>query len=108
MLVDFHITDESTVAAISGVINTDTAAELQKELDKASRDRKLILDFKDVEYITSAGLRVLLVIRKRFAEDMLKLINVAEAVNDVFVVSGFVAFESFNITSSVLVLSNAT
>ena len=61
------LTDASrTTLAVSGMINTDTAAQLQNallSLDYSGLD--LTLDFKDVSYITSAGLRVLLVARKK-------------------------------------------
>ena len=50
----------------------------------------LILDFKDVNYVSSAGLRVLLSLQKKMmVKGEMKLINVNEAVSDVFEVTGF-------------------
>ena len=61
--------------------------ELQKELDGVT---SLTFDFKDLEYISSAGLRVLLSLQKKMmTQGEMKLLNVSAAVNDVFEVTGF-------------------
>ena len=50
----------------------------------------LTIDFKEVNYVSSAGLRVLLSLQKKMmAQGEMKLVNVSEAVNDVFEVTGF-------------------
>lgn len=76
---------------ISGRIDTATSPEvdefINKNLDGAE---SLILDFKDVNYVSSAGLRVLLSLHKKMMpKGGMKLINVNESVNDVFEVTGF-------------------
>lgn len=85
------ITDASrTTLAVSGMINTDTAAQLQNallSLDYSGLD--LTLDFKDVSYITSAGLRVLLVARKKLTADTMRIIRANDAVAEVFATTGF-------------------
>lgn len=84
--------DGSTLTVcISGRIDTATSPEVSsyvsENLDGVTR---LILDFKDVNYVSSAGLRVLLSLHKSMmAKDGMKLINVNEAVSDVFEVTGF-------------------
>lgn len=75
-------------ARITGTIDTGTSAQLESELRDIVADR-LILDFAEVEYITSAGLRVLLIQRKRFPDDKMEVINVSPAVNEVFKITGF-------------------
>ena len=51
---------------------------------------QLTIDFKDVNYVSSAGLRVLLSLQKKMmTQGEMKLVNVSEAVNDVFEVTGF-------------------
>jgi len=77
--------------AIAGRIDANTAPQLEKELS-ASLDgvTSLTLDLKDLAYISSAGLRVLLVAQKRMMKQgAMRVINVCEAVLDVFEMTGF-------------------
>ena len=55
------VENEKTVYMLEGRLDTVTAPDLEKEL-KASLDgvKELVLDFEKLEYISSAGLRVLL------------------------------------------------
>ncbi len=76
---------------VSGRIDTVTAPEFEQYL-KESLDgiQSLTIDFKDVNYVSSAGLRVLLSYHKKMMkEGGMKLVHVNEAVNDVFEVTGF-------------------
>lgn len=77
--------------ALEGRLDTTTAPELEKEL-KASMGgaTELTLDFANLEYISSAGLRVLLSAHKAMAgKGGMKVINVNDIVNEVFEVTGF-------------------
>nr|WP_051527080.1 STAS domain-containing protein [[Eubacterium] cellulosolvens] len=64
---------------LSGRIDTTTSPQLREKIaeipDEAER---LILDFKDVEYISSAGLRELLVCRQRFREERMLISTALE------------------------------
>ena len=84
--------DGSTLTVvISGRIDTSTAPEADAAIN-GSLDciEMLILDFSDVEYISSAGLRMLLSLQKKMMKKGgMKLIGVNEDVNDVFEVTGF-------------------
>lgn len=51
---------------------------------------ELILDAKNLEYISSAGLRVLLMLSKK--ENNLKVVNVSNQVYDIFEMTGFTQF----------------
>jgi anti-sigma B factor antagonist len=86
------VTNESTLnVAISGRIDTTTAPALETEL-KGSFDscESLVLDFAEVEYISSAGLRVLLSAQKVMSKKGgMKLINVSEDIMEIFEVTGF-------------------
>lgn len=78
-------------ATVSGRIDTATAPEFEQSvkpyLDGIS---ELILDFKEVNYVSSAGLRALLSLQKlMMKQGEMKLINVNEEVCDVFEVTGF-------------------
>ena len=77
--------------ALEGRLDTMTAPELEKELD-ASLDAAdtLTLDFANLAYISSAGLRVLLSAHKKMSgKGGMKVVNVNEIVAEVFAVTGF-------------------
>ena len=76
---------------IAGRIDTVTAHDVDEYINNSLEGVKmLILDFKDVNYVSSAGLRVLLSLQKKMmVKGEMKLINVNEAVSDVFEVTGF-------------------
>ena len=81
---------ELTVIA-EGRIDTNTAPLLENEITDIEKFENLIFDFKNVEYISSAGLRVLLAAQKRINKvgGNMKICNVNENVKDVFEVTGF-------------------
>ena len=77
--------------ALEGRLDTTTAPELEKEL-QASLDgaTELTLDFSALEYISSAGLRVLLSAHKAMSrKGGMKVTHVNEIVSEVFDVTGF-------------------
>ena len=77
--------------ALEGRLDTVTAPELEAEL-KASLDgaQTLTLDFSKLEYISSAGLRLLLSAHKQMAaKGGMKVTHVNEIVAEVFDVTGF-------------------
>ena len=77
--------------ALEGRLDTMTAPELEKEL-KASLDgiESLELDFGKLDYISSAGLRVLLSAHKTMSgRSGMKITHVNEIVREVFDVTGF-------------------
>ena len=77
--------------ALEGRLDTTTAPELEQEL-KNSMDGAdaLTLDFSKLDYISSAGLRVLLSAHKTMSKKGgMKVVNVNEIVNEVFDVTGF-------------------
>lgn len=77
--------------ALEGRLDTTTAPELEQEL-KNSLDgaTTLTMDFGKLDYISSAGLRVLLSAHKTMSKKGgMKIVNVNEIVNEVFDVTGF-------------------
>ena len=81
----------SLTIALEGRLDTTTAPELEKEL-QASLDGadELTLDFSALEYISSAGLRVLLSAHKMMSrKGGMKVTHVNEVVAEVFEVTGF-------------------
>ena len=77
--------------ALEGRLDTTTAPELEKELkDSLGGATGLTLDFSKLDYISSAGLRVLLQAHKTMAgKGGMKVTNVNEIVGEVFDVTGF-------------------
>ena len=77
--------------ALEGRLDTMTAPELEAELNQnLEKAESLTLDFSKLEYISSAGLRVLLSAHKMMsAKGGMKVIHVNEIVSEVFEVTGF-------------------
>ena len=77
---------------IDGRVDTTTSPQLQNAILQAfQKGSKLVLDFSDVEYVSSAGLRALLIGQKTANSKggSMTLVNVADAVLQVFKMSGF-------------------
>ncbi len=89
--VEKNITGGKAVAALEGRLDTVTAPELEAELkDVIENATELTLDFEKLEYISSAGLRVLLATQKVLGKKGgMKLIHVNETIMEVFEVTGF-------------------
>lgn len=85
------IENGKAVLTLGGRLDTVTAPELSDVINKLPEDTNgIVLDCKDLEYISSAGLRVLLVAHKAMsAREGLKLTNVNEMVGEVLEVTGF-------------------
>ena len=77
--------------ALEGRLDTMTAPELEAELNNSLQNAdSLTLDFSKLEYISSAGLRVLLSAHKAMSsKGGMKVTNVNEIVREVFEVTGF-------------------
>ncbi len=78
--------------SIKGRIDTITSKDLEKEInDEMGNFDSLILDFEKVEYISSAGLRVLIPAQKTLKKDNIPFVikNVNDTVNEIFRMSGF-------------------
>ena len=80
-----------TVIRIVGRLDTITAPNLDKIITEELGDTKhLVLDMKGLEYISSAGLRVLLGAQKKMQKiGSMKVIHVCAAVMEVFEMTGF-------------------
>ncbi len=85
------VEDSHAVVALEGRLDTVTAPELEKELKEfLSGVSSLVLDLKCLDYISSAGLRVLLSTQKTMnRQGEMKLIHVNETIMEIFEVTGF-------------------
>jgi anti-sigma B factor antagonist len=74
-----------------GRLDTLTASELESELKELLPElTELNLNFKKLEYISSAGLRVLLVLQKGVANGAMTIYNVNDQIAEVFDITGFI------------------
>ena len=94
MTVTMNRNDTQLTVNIRGRLDALTAPELEEKLEDALDGvEELILDLDGLEYISSAGLRVILSVIKQMDEQgEMKLRNVCDDVMDVFEVTGFIDF----------------
>ena len=86
------VEDGKASFVLEGRLDTVTAPELESELkDSLPGLTTLIFDFEKLEYISSAGLRVLLSTQKVMAKQgEMKIIHVNETIMDIFDITGFI------------------
>ena len=91
MTIEIKKSAEQTVIEIVGRLDTITAPALDKTINEDIGDTKnLVLDVKSLEYISSAGLRVLLSAQKKMQKiGSMKVMNVCPEVMEVFEMTGF-------------------
>ena len=91
MTIEIKKNPTETVIEIAGRLDTITAPALDKTINEDIGDtQNLVIDVKGMEYISSAGLRVLLAAQKKMQKiGAMKLINVCVSVMDVFEMTGF-------------------
>ena len=86
---------DSLVVAVKGRLDTNTAPELEQSIMSDLEDVKLLkLDLAELDYISSAGLRVVLTLHKTMAarSGSFKVSNPKEEVLEVFDMTGFSSF----------------
>ena len=89
MKIAFTENNRTLTVALDGRLDTTTAPEVEKFLgEKCADAAALIQDCEKLEYISSAGLRVLLACQKKM-KDAMKLVHVCELVMEVFEMTGF-------------------
>ena len=83
--------EDALTVSVTGRLDTTTSPELFEELKKSLDGiRDLTMDLEGLEYISSAGLRIMLSTQKTMNQQgTMKLINVSSMVMDVFEVTGF-------------------
>ena len=91
MTIDIKKNSQETIIEIVGRLDTITALALNKTINEDIGEAKnLVLDVKGMEYISSAGLRVLLSAQKKMQKiGSMKLRGVCEEVMEVFEMTGF-------------------
>ena len=91
MTIEIKKNAAETIIEIAGRLDTTTAPALDKTIqEELGETKELVLDVKGMEYISSAGLRVLLGAQKKMQKiGSMKVIHVCEAVMEVFEMTGF-------------------
>ena len=91
MKINKDLKEGNLILSIEGEINSYTAPELEGVIkNDLNGVKSLVFDFKGVEYLSSAGLRVLLVAQKVMnKQGKMSLRNVNQSVMEVFEITGF-------------------
>ena len=92
MSIEKKLNGTELTVAITGRLDTTTAPQLEAEFKQSLTGiEKLVLDFAALEYLSSAGLRVLLGAQKTMNKQGEMVIhNVNETINEIFEVTGFI------------------
>jgi anti-anti-sigma factor len=93
MKINIQRNGDEVVVALNGELDTVTTAQMGEELNRIIEmaSNQLIIDCKDLEYISSSGLRFFMQL-KRHSEQLngtVTLINMNQDVKEVFRISGF-------------------
>jgi anti-sigma B factor antagonist len=90
MVILRYENEGAVTAELKGRLDTLGAEELDRFLEEEPCSLPLTLDFAGVDYVSSAGLRVLLRAHNRTApHGGMKLVNVAQMIKEIFEVTGF-------------------
>ena len=91
MTIEKTVNGAAVTLKIIGRLDTATAPALEKEIDASVPGmQELVLDCGELEYVSSAGLRVILKAQKQMnAQGSMKLTTVSETVMEVFDITGF-------------------
>ena len=91
MIINKTLKDGQTIIELEGRLDTTTAPDLEIVLNETLPNTKdLVFDFKNLEYLSSAGLRLLLTAQKTMSKQGKMVIrNVNDTIMDVFDMTGF-------------------
>ncbi len=93
MKISVKTTNEVKVLAFEGRLDSQTSPDAQQQLTRLIEEgaTKILVNLEKVDYISSAGLRVLLVVAKQLkaTDGELRICSLNEVVKEVFDISGF-------------------
>lgn len=92
MTIETTAKDKQLEVKVSGRLDTTTAPQLEQALQEAIGDNEfLALNFEELEYLSSAGLRVILAAQKTMAKQGKMVVrHVNETIMEIFEVTGFI------------------
>lgn len=87
-----NLEDTKLTVYLEGRLDTTTAPQLEESMKESINSvTELIMDFEKLEYISSAGLRVLLSCQKIMSKQgSMKVIHVSDLIKEIFEVTGFI------------------
>ena len=90
-MIEKMMNGNAAILKISGALDTETAPELEALLEsELAGVNDLTLDFEELEYVSSAGLRVIINAQKRMnAAGRMKIVHVNESIMEIFEITGF-------------------
>ncbi|MBP5407901.1 MAG: STAS domain-containing protein [Bacilli bacterium] len=88
MEITKEIQGNNIVLKVSGRVDTSNSNQLEEATKDIKEDEFLVLDFQNLEYLSSVGLRILLSLKKRL-KDNIKIININAFIKEVFEMTGF-------------------
>lgn len=93
MEVTINRQDDKTIVVFAGRLDTPSSQEVSNALEPVVADAKgtIVLDCKDLEYISSSGLRIFLTVRKAAAAQGGSVIvkGMKDAIRNIFMMTGF-------------------
>lgn len=91
MNIEKELNENAATLKVSGRLDTTTAPKLEAAISElAGTCEQLVLDFEGLQYISSAGLRVILKAQKAMsAKGGMKLLHVNETIMEIFEITGF-------------------
>ena len=94
MIIEINRNVNEMIIAVSGILDTATAPILESTItENINEGKTIVLDFKELKYISSDGLRVFLNVQKILKNNsLLKVLNVCDELMNVFELAGFTDF----------------
>lgn len=96
MEIKTNISNQNLIVSLSGRLDTITSSQLEDEINRFNLEdfETVTLNLRELEYISSAGLRVVLMIHKKMSklERKLVLVNVSSMVMEIFTMTGMADF----------------
>lgn len=92
MNIELNKQNDLLTVTLKGRLDTTTSPALEDIITNLDNDIKdLVINIKDLEYISSAGLRVLLAAQKKMNKiGSMKVINVCDSIMEIFEITGFI------------------
>ena len=92
MNINLEKQNDLLVVSLEGRLDTNTSPAFEEVINNINSDTKeLVINIKDLEYISSAGLRVLLAAQKKMNKmGSMKVINVCDSIMEIFEITGFI------------------